>query len=429
LDSLRNALREAFARATRESPAEPGKITLGEIPDEGVQRINEALRQGGVPGDVSGYHHEVDNYAARHVFKEHGAASTEALRGQVAITADDWAMIPDVLAAPDRVDPLRPRRAGAPAIAVLKRVNGHLLLIEEQRTGRRVLAVASMRKYRIGKDEAPGRPDAPEGTPWSSGAPEGTRSDNVQDALPGNTNLPDRPPVRKVAAPLPDVEPHHVRFVMVRPLSGSPPLRPPAEMIGLHPLRDGKMALGVALAFGHADADSLARLAGIAAEHGATAVRPTAGRTLLLLGVAENGAAAVADAAERLGFITRPDDPRRRIAACPGAPACASGLIPARAMAAALAPALAPQAATNNSSAPARILQPPAGEVVIHLSGCPKGCAHPAPAAVTVVGTERGCGIVRGGSASGAPQRFVAPANLFGEIARIAESLREAGHG
>jgi precorrin-3B synthase len=264
----------------------------------------------------------------------------------------------------------------------------------------------------------PGRPDAPKG-PQS----------HVHDALPGNTDLPDRPAVRKVAAPPPDVEPHHVRLSMVRPLSGSLPLRPLAEMIGLHLLRDGKVALGVALAFGHADSEALAQLTRVAAAHGATAVRPTAGRTLLLLGVAENGAAALADAAEGLGFITRPDDPRRRIAACPGAPACASGLIPARAMAAALAVMLAPDNALSAPSVDWFGPQPAAGEIAIHLSGCRKGCAHPAPAAVTVVGTERGCGIVRGGSARGAPQRFVAPANLAGEIARIAASLREAAHG
>jgi sulfite reductase beta subunit-like hemoprotein len=98
-------------------------------------------------------------------------------------------------------------------------------------------------------------------------------------------------------------------------------------------------------------------------------------------------------------------------------------------MAAALARALAPDNAMPAPRADRFGPQRPAGEVAVHLSGCPKGCAHPAPAAVTVVGTERGCGIVRGGSARGAPQRFAAPANLAAEIARIAASLREAAHG
>ena len=36
----------------------------------------------------------------------------------------------------------------------------------------------------------------------------------------------------------------------------------------------------------------------------------------------------------------------------------------------------------------------PCAAQLIHISGCAKGCAHPGAAALTVVGTERGCGIV-----------------------------------
>jgi len=44
-------------------------------------------------------------------------------------------------------------------------VNGHVLLIEEVRTGCKTLAVASIRKFKAGgghgRDGAPGRPNAP----------------------------------------------------------------------------------------------------------------------------------------------------------------------------------------------------------------------------------------------------------------------------
>src|SRR5262249_37172701 len=92
------------------------------------------------------------------------------------------------------------------------------------------------------------------------------------------------------------------------------PARPAAEPIGLHPLR-ARFALGVALAFGQAEADALAQLATVARRHGVTALRPAPGRALLLLGLDKN-AVSVTTAAEQLGFITRADDPRRRIAAC-----------------------------------------------------------------------------------------------------------------
>jgi precorrin-3B synthase len=193
--------------------------------------------------------------------------------------------------------------------------------------------------------------------------------------------------------------------------ASSPPRRPTAEPIGRHPLRDGAVALGVALAFGHARTDALCDLARLAAPRGVRSVRPVPGRTLLLIGAAPADAAVLATAAENLGFVVRTDDPRCSIIACPGKPACASGLIAARALAMEVAPYLSAQSKT------------------IHISGCAKGCAHPAPAALTVVGTERGCGIVHDGSARATPHRHVAPADAVAEIVRIAAQESEAVHG
>jgi precorrin-3B synthase len=137
---------------------------------------------------------------------------------------------------------------------------------------------------------------------------------------------------------------------------------------------------------------------------------------LLLIGIAAPDAADLQAAAERLGFAARADDPRRRVVACPGAPACASGLIPARALAATLAPTIA-------------ACLPPGRSVSLHISGCLKGCAHPGPAALTLVGTERGCGIVCGGSARATPDAYIDPANLANVISHIAADTRETAHG
>lgn len=197
----------------------------------------------------------------------------------------------------------------------------------------------------------------------------------------------------------------------------APPQRMPAEMIGLHSALGGTVAIGIGLAFGHTQAAALAKIVCMAAVHGATTVRPVPERALLLVGVSPREAINITAAAERLGFVARASDPRRQIAACPGAPACASGLIPARALAAALAPALAPA------------VQPERSGVLVHISGCPKGCAHPGPAALTMVGTARGCGIVRHGSARATPSRYVDPANLSDEISGLATRSLEAAHG
>jgi precorrin-3B synthase len=194
-----------------------------------------------------------------------------------------------------------------------------------------------------------------------------------------------------------------------------PERRPPAQMIGRHALRDASLALGIALPFGHAEADALAELGRRASLHGARAIRPAPDRALMLTGVPQSHAAGLAAAAADLGFIVDADDPRRRIAACPGAPACASGFIPARELAAALAP---------------RLVRLREG-VGLHISGCAKGCAHPAPAALTVVGDTQGCGIIRDGTARATPVRHIAPAELVpevtAEVARFAPG--EAVHG
>jgi len=179
------------------------------------------------------------------------------------------------------------------------------------------------------------------------------------------------------------------------------PSRAPAEPIRMHPLRDGLFALGIAPVFGHAPAEAFSELARVAGLHGTKAMRPAPGRALLLIGVNRDAVDQLTRAADAIGFITRADDARRGIIACPGSPACASGLIPARSLAAAIA------------------LHVPNVQGTIHISGCSKGCAHPAPAALTIVGTEQGCGIVRHGTARSVPSRFVDPADLIVEIQNV----------
>jgi precorrin-3B synthase len=185
--------------------------------------------------------------------------------------------------------------------------------------------------------------------------------------------------------------------------------RLPAEPVGTHALKDDLYALGMGLAFGHVQTDTLRALTEIARTHGALWARPAFNRALLLGPFARAKVKTLRGEARRLGFAVDAADPRRRIVACPGAPACASGLIASREIAAALAGDL-PLAG---------------GGVALHVSGCAKGCAHPAPAPLTIVGTERGCGIVHDGTARAAPASYVNPGDLADEIDRIIDA-REA---
>jgi len=187
-----------------------------------------------------------------------------------------------------------------------------------------------------------------------------------------------------------------------------PPPRPPADPLGTHALRDGRLAIGLGLAFGHAHATALEEVTRAAAESGATGYRTAPGRALLVVGVTEDGAGHLADIAQRLGFIVRADDPRRRVVACAGAPICASAEIPTRA----LAPSLAKVAVTG-ADAP-----------MMHLSGCAKGCACPRSTPLTVVGIEGRCGVVVNGSARDEPLVMLTPEALPGALSRCADTVR-----
>jgi precorrin-3B synthase len=184
------------------------------------------------------------------------------------------------------------------------------------------------------------------------------------------------------------------------------------KAVGTHPLRDGSFACGVGLAFGHSEAMVLERLTEAANAAGAKGFRAAPGRALFTIGLPRMSTFAVA--AQKLGFVTRADDPRRNVFACAGAPICASAHIAARA----LAPAIASHIAPLRDDA-----------LTVHISGCAKGCAHAAPAALTIVGTPEGCALVADGSARDAAFTFAAAEHLPEAITRFArERQRRAAH-
>jgi precorrin-3B synthase len=187
------------------------------------------------------------------------------------------------------------------------------------------------------------------------------------------------------------------------------------SLIGAFPLRDGLLACGIALPFGHADAASLQRLTDAAGVVGAHGFRTAPDRTLLAIGLRPETSRSLVAAAKELGFIVDAHDPRRHVVACAGAPICGSGHIAARTMAPAIAAAAEPYLE---------------GAFKIHVSGCAKGCAHPAAAALTIVGTEAGCALVGNGSARDTPFMTVAASELTGKIAGLIRDRQvEASHG
>jgi len=185
-----------------------------------------------------------------------------------------------------------------------------------------------------------------------------------------------------------------------------------SEAIATYALRDGTIACGIGLAFGHADTNSLEHLVDAAKAAGASGLRAAPGRVVLAIGLTPETATIFAAAAAQLAFIVGADDPRRNVIACAGAPICASAHIASRT----LAPLVAATAARRFDG-------------VIHISGCAKGCAHAAPAALTVVGMPEGCGLIADGTARDTPFVTVPADELPAALRRYArQHSRRAAH-
>lgn len=178
-------------------------------------------------------------------------------------------------------------------------------------------------------------------------------------------------------------------------------------------LHNHRVALRITLPFGSVAADALIRLARTAHAHGISDIRPAPMRCLLAICPDAASAESLRSITADFGFITA-DDVRSSIAACPGGPACASGHIAARQIAEAVASLLADDAAALPS---------------IHISGCAKGCARPAAAALTVVGVESGAALVVDGTSRAKPLAYRPGDGLAAAVAAAADAYRETPTG
>ena len=159
---------------------------------------------------------------------------------------------------------------------------------------------------------------------------------------------------------------HLRRVSLPLPMAQHPALRHPCKIrrpaLGPH-------ALGwlYGTAFGRLKAYRLAQLI---RQSSATALRISPWRLFLLEG---------GRPVKTHDFITSNSDPLLRIDACPGAPHCAAAQVSTRRI--------------------ARHLAPYAANRRLHVSGCPKGCARPRTADLTLVGRNGAFDIVKNGTA------------------------------
>ncbi len=152
------------------------------------------------------------------------------------------------------------------------------------------------------------------------------------------------------------------------------------------------IAVGLAAPFGRIDAD---RFLTFLDEIKPDGLRLSPWRTFYVPIGDDKTAKAILNHGQHAGFITTPDDPKLRIDACPGSPACRSATFDTRNIAMQLVESGVIQHYES-----------------VHISGCPKGCARSKPADLVLFGDENSAKIVRNGTICDNPDRVVSLQDL-----------------
>lgn len=91
-----------------------------------------------------------DASTVRKVFKDHGDDAAEAKQGQSGVTTDDYALLPQIISNPDKIEDAGKSDVGRPIVRVIKRIGDvTYVLAVEVRSGRKMLALQSM--WKVGR--------------------------------------------------------------------------------------------------------------------------------------------------------------------------------------------------------------------------------------------------------------------------------------
>lgn len=165
-------------------------------------------------------------------------------------------------------------------------------------------------------------------------------------------------------------------------------------------------AVGVAAPFGRLEASQLHRLAELAADAGAQALRLSPWRTVYVEMRDAASGRTLFDGARAAGLIVDDSDPILSVEACPGAPDCRSSSVDAR----------------GDGRRMAALAGACGFAGCIHVSGCAKGCARSSPSDLVLVGDRGRYGVVRNGTTRGPVERLVDADDLV-------SAFRGAAHG
>jgi precorrin-3B synthase len=197
-------------------------------------------------------------------------------------------------------------------------------------------------------------------------------------------------------------------FPLMQTMSGADPKAGAAAGVGIHHFSEGAAVIGLRSRFGQLRATDLLAFLASVRNLGIEEIRPAPDRCFFLTGLTQETVTLVRQHAETHGLSSDSHDISSHIAACAGAGACASSFYPTKIVAEAVI-AAAPD-----------ILD---GSLVLHLSGCAKGCAHPRRG-LTLAGTAGGYNLVLDGLASDAPDAQIAGSEINSAIERLARLIK-----
>lgn len=118
----------------------PPYRTLGLLTETDAAKVEGLLGR-----NVAGFDYAIDQYAPKHIVKEHGDPKAEAQRGQRPVTAADYTRLPALLKDPDRMADGGTSGVGRPVVKYEKKFGGETYVAAfEVRGQRKTLALQSM---------------------------------------------------------------------------------------------------------------------------------------------------------------------------------------------------------------------------------------------------------------------------------------------
>ena len=95
--------------------------------------------------ELIGYERTIDTSAIRHILKKHGNQQKEILRGQIAVTDEDFELI-QFIAVPDNIISFSKNKLGNDCLLYKTQLDDMFFYAEEIRTGKKHLALNTLYK-------------------------------------------------------------------------------------------------------------------------------------------------------------------------------------------------------------------------------------------------------------------------------------------